>query len=99
MPLIHLICNRSLQDGELPNCEKLAIVTPTLKKPGLDPDSTANYRFISNFTFLSKLIERLACHVLIAYLHEHHLLALHQSAYRKDHSTEIAMLIVASDVF
>ena len=59
MPLVTVICNKSLHDGVLPECEKQAIITPILKKPGLDPDCSSNYRLISNLTFLSKLIERL----------------------------------------
>ena len=99
LPLLHLTCNSSLRSGMLPDCEKTAIITPILKKPGLDPDNPSNYRPVSNLTFLSKLIERLVCRQLTAYLEEHRLLASHQSAYRAHHSTETATLKIASDVF
>ena len=99
LPLLHIICNRSLFEGTLPDSEKLALVTPIVKKAGLDINCASNYRPISNLTFLSKLIERLACRQLIAYLNEHHLLASVQSAYREHHSTETATLKVASDIF
>ena len=36
MFMLHLICNNSLREGSLPDCEKLAFITPILKKPGLD---------------------------------------------------------------
>ncbi len=99
LPFLHLLCNKSLNSGVLPDCEKSATITPILKKSGLDPDSAASYRPVSNLTYVSKLIERLACAQLTAYLHNHHLLPLVQSAYRQHHSTETATLKIASDVF
>jgi hypothetical protein len=82
-----------------PECEKLAVIAPILKKPGLDPDAAASYRPISNLTFLSKLIERVVSCRLKTYLRDHQLLVPQQSAYREHHSTETATLKVASDVF
>ena len=99
LPFLQLTCNTSLRDGVLPDCEKLAYVTPNLKKLGLDADCTSNYRPVFNLSFLSKLIERLVCRQLTTYLTNHHLLAPLQSAYREHHSTETATLRVASDVF
>lgn len=99
LPFLHLVCCSSLNAGVLPACEKVAVITPILKKPGLDPDSSASYRPVSNLTFLSKLIERLVCLQLTAYLRDNQLLVQQQSAYREYHSTETALLKVASDVF
>ena len=50
-------------------------------------------------TFLSKLIERLVCRQLTAYLLQLNLLPPQQSAYRLHHSTETATLKVATDIF
>ena len=58
LPFLCLVCNSSLSSGVLPECEKAAIITPILKKPGLDTDCTSSYRPVSNLTFLSKLLER-----------------------------------------
>ena len=88
-----------MSKGELPDSEKSAAITPIVKKSGLDPDSASSYRPISNLTFLSKLIERLVCQQLNAYLQSNNLLAPLQSAYRQHHSTETAVLKIASDVF
>ena len=99
LPFLQLTCNTSLRDGVLPDCEKLAYITPILKKSGLDADCASNYRPVSNLSFLSKLIEHLVCHQLKSYLTNHHLLAPLQSAYREHHSTETATLRVASDLF
>jgi len=77
--------------------KKHAIVTPLLKKPGLDTADMGNYRPVSNLSFLSKLIERAVATQLNDYLVANDLLPRHQSAYRKGHSTETAMLRVWSD--
>ena len=41
----------------LPISHKRAIITPILKKPGTDPSLAANYRSISNLSYISKVIE------------------------------------------
>ena len=67
---------------------------------GLDtaePDA-GSYRPISNLSVISKLLERLVCHRLFAYLLSADLLPTYQSAYRPNHSTETATLRVLSDI-
>jgi len=75
---------------------KSAIVTPILKKPNLDRDDPTNYRPISNFNNISKLLERL-------YLSrfQSHVCASHNfsSAYRPHYSTETALLHTMNSVF
>jgi len=67
------------------------------KKPGLDTSNIANLRPVSNLTFMSKVIEsRNQADEWISdwsWIHD----LLPQSAYRKQHSTETAMLRVLSD--
>ena len=96
---IHMLCNKSLQSCILPDIKKSAAVTSILKKPGLDPDSSSSYRPVSNLTYVSKFIERLASFQLTAYLLNHHMLPVEQSAYRQHYSTETATLKIASDIF
>ena len=93
------MCNASLREGLLPESQKAAVITPVLKKPGLDPDDCKNYRPISNLTFVSKVVERLVARQLTDYLQENQLLPTYQSAYRRGHSTETALLKVISDIF
>ena len=84
--------------GRLPASQQHAIVTLRLKRSGLDPTDVANFRPVSNLTFMSKVIERAAASQLNTYLSANGLVPRHQSAYRKKHSTETAMLRVWSDV-
>jgi len=93
------MCNASLREGILPGSQNAAIITPVLKKANLDPDACKNYRPISNLTFLSKVTERLAAQQLTQYLQDCQLLPVLQSAYRRGHSTETAVLKVISDIF
>jgi len=90
--------NASLVEGQLPISQRHAIVTPLLKKPGLDTADMSNYRPVSNLGFMSKVVEHAVAIRLNDYLIGNNLLPRHQSAYRKKHSTETAMLRVWSDV-
>jgi len=89
--------NASLWHGRLPDTQKYAIVTPLLKKPGLDVNDMANYRPVSNLTFLSKVIEWIVAQQLNDYLAANNLLTGKQSAYKSFHSTETTTLRVLSD--
>ena len=53
---------------------------------------------VSNLSFMSKLIERVVANQLHEYLSANNLLPRFQSAYRKGHSTETALLRVWSDM-
>jgi hypothetical protein len=97
LPYLTIMVNASLAEGRLPSSEKHAIVTPLLKKSGLDTADMANYRPVSNLTFMSKVVERAVAFQINEYLTLINLLPRCQSAYRKKHSTETAMLRVMSD--
>ena len=99
LPFITALINASLSQGRLPMSQKQAFVTPLLKKAGLDAADMANYRPVSNLTFLSKTVERVVAKQLNGYLAANGLLPRLQSAYRRGHSTETALLRVMSDVF
>lgn len=73
-------------------------MTPVLKKSGLDTaDMLAHYRSVSNLTFMSEVTETVVVRQLNNYIAAQGLLPRCQSAYRKQHSTETAMLLVLSD--
>ena len=92
-----LMCNGSLEVG-LPLSQCHAIVQPRLKKATADPEDMKNYRPISNLTFMSKVMKKLVCRQISTLLEENKQLSTMQSAYRCYHSTETAVLKIASDI-
>lgn len=93
------LINSSLHSGIFPSSQQHAIVTPALKKPQLNPTVPNNYRPISNLSFVSKLLERVVAKQLTTYLESNDLLPANQSAYRRGHSTETALLKICNDAF
>ena len=91
------IINASLEQGKCPNFFKQAHVTPILKKPSLDKEVFKNYRPVSNLNFISKILERVIAVQLQTHLDEASLMIAFQSAYRKHHSTESALLNIQND--
>ena len=71
----------------------------SVKKTSLDPSSLKQYQPVSNLPFLSKALERIVLKQFLQHLQSHSLLEPFQSAYRKCHSTETALLRVVNDVF
>ena len=61
LPVYTVIVNPSLESGIVPAAMKHAIVTPILKKRGLDVNCLTNYRPISNLSFLSKNTRAVRC--------------------------------------
>ena len=98
IPLITRIINTSLTSGTVPSQFKQAIVTPILKKKNLDNNHLKNYRPISNLPFLSKVLERVVLNQLQNHLHSNNLVETHQAAYRKNHSTETALLYTTNNL-
>ena len=92
------IINASLEQGKCPNFFKQAHVTPILKKSSLDKEILKNYRPVSNLNFISKILERVVAVQLQTYLDEAGLMTAFQSAYRKHHSTESALLNIHNDI-
>ena len=94
VPLVTKIVNVSLSTGTVPFGLKQALVTPTLKKQGLDANHLRTVRPVSNLPFVSKILERVVLLQLQSHLRASSLLEIRQPAYRKYHSTETAVLSV-----
>ena len=92
------IINASLEQGKCPNFFKQAHVTPILKKSSLDKEIHKNYRPVSNLNLISKILERVVAVQLQTHLDEAGLMTAFQSAYRKHHSTESALLNIHNDI-
>src|SRR6218665_2658694 len=99
LPFLTFLCNRSIQDGILPQSQKPSILIPVLKREGHDATDPSNYRPIANVTFLSKIIERIAPSQLAADLEVNKLLPVSHSCFRKGHSTEPLLLCLLSDIY
>ena len=98
LPHITEYINASLSSGCVPDCHKTAVITPLLKKEGLDVNTYKNYRPVSNLSFVSKLLERVVAGQLTKHMSDNNLLDPLQSAYRPGHSCETAILKVKSDI-
>ena len=92
------IINMSFEQVCVPSVLKCASVIPLIKKQSLDPDVLKNYRPVSNLPFLSKVMERVVAKRLTDYMDMNNLQPQFQSAYRKNHSVETALLRVQSDI-
>ena len=82
----------------MPKSLKHAIVRPLLKKPSLNKDTLSSYRPVSKLTQLSKVIEKVVALRIMTHISDQQMVECFQSAYRKEHSTENALLNVTIDV-
>ena len=97
IPISKLI-NLSISEGVFPTAFKTAHVTPLLKKPTLCKDNMKNFRPVSNLSFVSKLIEKVVASRMQSHIESTNKSNCFQSAYRKLHSTETALLRIHNDV-
>ena len=96
-PIIAEIINLSFAEGIVPDHWKIALVLPILKKFGLD-FMFENFRPISNLPFVAKSAEKAAISQLSIHCVENAPFPECQSAYRKNHSTETALLKIQNDI-
>ena len=97
--IIANLANLSFSQGNFPTAFKTAQITPLLKKPDLDPLYLSHYHPICNLPTVSELLEHIALTRLTPHLLSSGNLNPFQSAYRKLHSTETALLKSLSDFF
>jgi len=82
------------QSGDLPQTQKSALVFPRLSKPTLDAEDANSHRPISNLSFASQFVERVVATRFIAHAERHKLFSSNQSAYRRHHNAETAVVCV-----
>ena len=92
------IVNQSFREGKFPEILKTSHVTPIAKKGQVDYNNLGSYRPINDLSFMSKVIEKCALVQLLEHLTSNNLLINKQSAYRKDHSCETALIDITNDV-
>ena len=98
MPILLHIINQSLTSGVFPDEMKKAVIKPTIKKAGADPDVMKNFRPVSNLSAISKLVERVALNQWNAHLTLNDLYCPVQSGYRPLHSCETLLLKMFDDI-
>ena len=84
-PCVTSIINVSLRTGYFSLAWRKAIISPLLKKSGLDESTPGNDRPVSNVTFLSKVLERVVHRQMSSYLIVNKLMQDFQLAYRPGH--------------
>ena len=97
LPVLTRLINMSLKSGQFPVAWKEALVLPLLKKPGLDI-LFKNFRPVSNLPFVSKLTESAVYNQTHSHICMNNLYPANQSSYRKNYSTETALLRVKNDI-
>ncbi len=96
-PITSLV-NKSMAEGTFPDTFKNAHVTPLLKKTNLSKENMKNYRPVSNLSFTSKILEKVVANRLNSHICASNTSNPFQSAYKKFHSTETALLKIQNDV-
>ena len=96
-PTYQQMINLSLSAAVVPGRWKAALISPILKKPGLDV-IRENFRPISNLEFVGKLCEKVVSAQLVKHVNDNNLNYVFQSAYKAGHSTETALARVLNDM-
>ena len=97
LPVITRTINLSLEEGKYPSEWEGALVKPKLKKVDLNLIKE-NFRPLSNLQFLSKLTEKAVEQQTLSDIVAHDLFPDLQFAYRRNCSTETALLCVRNDI-
>ena len=88
-PLTHLV-NSSIKNGIFPDELKIAKVVPIFKAN--DKQNIENYRPISVLSVFSKIMEKVMYNHLLDFITKHNILHKYQFGFRKQHSTNHAVI-------
>ena len=95
-PALEKIFNLSMKTGVYPDALKVAKVIPIFKKGS--PTSINNYRPISVLSPINKIFEKLLYTRLIKYIDKSKLLYKYQYGFRKNYSTEHALIELVDQI-
>ena len=95
-PALEQIFNLSIKTGVYPDILKIAKVIPIFKKGA--PTSINNYRPISILSPINKIFEKILYARLIKYINKSKLLYKYQYGFRKNHSTEQALIELVDQI-
>ena len=90
------IFNLAISTGVYPTNLKIAKVIPIFKKG--DPTSVNNYRPISILSTINKIFEKILYARLTKYIDDFQLLYKYQFGFRKNHSTEHALIEITDQI-
>ena len=96
IPALEKILNLALKTGVYPDNLKIAKVIPIFKKG--DPASVNNYRPISILSTINKIFEKILYARLMKYIDNFQLLYKYQFGFRKNHSTEHALIEITDQI-
>ena len=96
-PIITRIVNISLQTGTFAMAWKTSIIWSLLKKDGLDL-ILANYRPVSNLSFISKVIEKSMMSQFEKHCNKHQLILDYQSAYHSNYTIKTALANLTNEI-
>ena len=94
-PLTYLI-NKSIEQCIFPDELKVAKVFPIYKSG--DKKCISNYRPISVLSFFSKVFEKVMYNHLIDFIDNNNILSKHQFGFRKNHSTNHAVIALVDKI-
>ena len=89
-PILCMLINLSFDMGVVPNCLKVARITPIYKKG--DKTKPTNYRPIASLPMICKVYERSMANRLISYFDRFSIISLSQFGFQKNKSTTDAIL-------
>ena len=92
-----LLINLSMSTGVVLTVRKSAVITPLLKKTGLNTNDLHNYRHVSNLPFISKICERIVAMCQRPHLAFNNINKNFQSAYKQFLCMKTALLHVIND--
>ena len=84
------IFNKSFSTGIFPDGLKISLITPVYKNE--DKSLFTNYRPVAVLSCFSKILEKIMYKRLIDYIERHNILYDKQYGFRKNHSTEMAII-------